>query len=201
MRVLKAEIWVANRALLGVGILTAAIVVGCGLTGTGRGSSPSTPASIGANLVTDVKAVVGESGFQEFTLRMTLQEVIRGVEAWQRIKKASQFNAPPSPGNEYVLVRFHIEVLDTPLPEAQLNPSYLLFVTAWRDGDGYSSLVQVSTPRPPEPTLNATLYKGDTHEGWGAFEVKRTDRPLIGVGLDNHLIWLRVSGAWWKLYK
>jgi len=140
---------------------------------------------------------------------MTLQQVIRGTESWQRIKEASQFNSPPSPGNEYVLVRFHVEVLDSPRPEAQLNPQYLLFVTAWRDDDNYHPVVHISTPRAPEPTLEATLYQGDNHTGWGACEVEITDRPLIGVGLDSHLIWTSVGSdlvlpskrVWWKLYE
>ena len=191
---------------------TVAALVGCGPPPLRLGSSPSNPAPIGASLVTDVKAVVGDAGVQEFTLRMTLKEVICGVEAWQLIKEASQFNAPPSPGYEYVLLRFHVEVLRSPWPDAHLDPNLRLFYTAWRlwpDKEEYRGQAHISNPKAPEPTLSTALYEGDSHEGWVAlevFELETMDRPVVGVGLDFSPLAgpVRidiVGGAWWRLYE
>lgn len=49
-----------------------------------------------------------------YEVRVTLRQVVRGEEAWQRVQAANMFNRAPKEGQEYVLASVRLEYLKGP---------------------------------------------------------------------------------------
>lgn len=166
------------------------------ITSPGNAGTPAPPGSIGLsrnNPAPIGKAVtVSHKDFaDEYTAAITLQEVVRGNEAWQRILQANQFNAEPAAGHEYILAKMKVH-LSSNKDDAQLDIYSGSFTLVSSDGRDYPIKAVVE----PEPQISTKLYPGATHEGWVAFEVKKDDlNPLITFGRDYQ----GKGGAWFKL--
>jgi len=150
--------------------------------------SYSNPAPLGTAQIIEVEDIL-----QKYKAEISVKEIIRGEEAWKMIKEANMFNGEAPDGYEYVLAKIYFKLLN--INEGQ---SYRLS-DAWFDlvsSDGkkydYASVVE------PNPSLNAELYKGASHEGWAAFLVKKDDKApklVFGRKYDGS------GGIWFKAYK
>jgi hypothetical protein len=153
------------------------------------GQSRSHPASIGTSLTFQgTELLLGD-----YEARITLIEVVRGEEAWRRIREANQFNGPPRAGFEYILAKVKFEYLQG-AADRQYDLNRVKFTAVSKDGKDYETVIVVE----PEPKLQANLYPGASHEGWAAFQVEQIDAmPLLTFGRDFR----GSSGVWWQLFK
>lgn len=152
------------------------------------GLSRSNPAPLGKSVTVTHKSLM-----DNYTTAVTLQEVIRGEDAWQKVKDANQFNNEPKAGHEYILAKIKVNLISNK-DEGQLDIHSSSFTLVSKDGRDYdfNSVVE------PDPQLRTKLYPGATHEGWVAFQVKKDDKsPLIAFGRDYE----GKGGAWFKLSK
>jgi len=158
------------------------------------GYSRSTPVGIGVPLTAKIDNTGGAAGiFGEYTVRLTLLEVIRGAGAWQLIYAANRYNDPPKAGFEYILVRMRFEYLTGPTADSTYYMTSSWFDTVSSSGSVYDNPSIVD----PDPSFDCTLYPGASHEGWMTFQVAQTDAtPLATIGRNYD----GTGGIWFKLY-
>jgi len=153
------------------------------------GYSRDNPAPIGTSL--DIEF---EYWLENYKARIMLLEVIRGGEAWKRIKEANIFNDPPEEGFEYILAKVRFEYLEGPDPDTKYDLSPLHFTAVSEDGKDYERPLIVD----PEPSIGVSLYPGASHEGWVSFHVAIEDsKPTMTFGRD----YKGRGGVWFKLYE
>ena len=135
-----------------------------------------------------------EYWLENYKARIMLLEVIRGGEAWKRIKEANIFNDPPEEGFEYILAKVRFEYLEGPDPDTKYDLSPLHFTAVSEDGKDYERPLIVD----PEPSIGVSLYPGASHEGWVSFHVAIEDsKPTMTFGRD----YKGRGGVWFKLYE
>jgi hypothetical protein len=141
------------------------------------GSSPSSAASAGTTLTDIVECGEGYTSHELYNMKIALREVIRGEEAWKRIRDASDANKPAESGSEYVLARIHFEYQARALPGLCAHPLLPEQFTAYSaNGDDYRPAPIV----PPRPELRKELKSGESFEGWIVFMVAQQDKaPLM----------------------
>ena len=141
------------------------------------GSSPSNPAPSGTILSGIVECGEGYTSHELYDMKIKLIEVVRGDEAWKRIKEASEANKPADPNFDYVLahIRFEYYARGTPgLCIHQLNPDQ--FTAYSSSGEDYRNPSVVA----PKPEMRKGLKSGETYEGWVVFLIPKQDRaPLM----------------------
>jgi hypothetical protein len=142
-----------------------------------QGSSPTSPAPAGTTIADIVECGEGYTSHELYDMKITLLEVIRGEEAWKRIKEASTSNKPAEPGNEYVLARIRFEYKARGIPGLCVHPLNPDDFTAYSaDGEDYKPARAV----PPKPEMRKELKSGESFEGWLAFKVAQQDKaPLM----------------------
>jgi hypothetical protein len=126
------------------------------------GTARSDPAPLGETVITE-------------DWEITVQEVVRGDQAWTMAQEANQFNDPPQEGMEYVAVRLHVRSIAT----ADKTDD----VTAFSFNTLGDQNVQYDVPSAvePEPVLNASLYPGGQYEGWALYQAARGETNLLLV--------------------
>jgi hypothetical protein len=144
--------------------------------------------------VDDTLTITFDARFEDpHTAEVTLLEVIRGTQAWQRVQQANLYNEPAPEGQEYLLARIRFKLTDAPSPDMQYALWSGAFTAVSQDGRDYP----FSLALPPGPPIDASLYPGASHEGWEVFQVSADDeQPLLAFGraFDG------TGGAWWKMY-
>ncbi len=118
-------------------------------------------------------------GAQEFhSVRITLLQVLRGNEAWERILEADESAEPPENGFEYMIARVRLEYDPDGAGGALTYSVKLDDFKIYSKGDREYEHPPVN---PPKPELTGrTFYPGDIHEGWLCFKVEEIDRkPLL----------------------
>lgn len=141
------------------------------------GSSPSSAAPAGTILSDIVECGEGYTSHELYDMKIALLEVIRGEEAWERIRNASSANKPAESGSEYILARIRFEYNARTIPGLCKHPLLPEHFTAYAaSGEDYGPVSIV----PPEPELRKELESGETFEGWIVFMVGKQDRaPLM----------------------
>ena len=153
------------------------------------GSSRFFPANIGVPLTYSFDYL-----FDEYTVRVTVIELIRGNEAWTMIEEANISNDPPSSGFEYVLVKIKFEYLSGPTIDTTFDLSTYTFDVV--SGEGY--VYEITVIIAPDPTIDAELYFGASHEGWAGYQIYTNDtEPVLACGRD----YSGEGGIWFKLYE
>jgi hypothetical protein len=161
------------------------------------GSSPQAPASTGATVTGIVECGQGYTSHELYDMKITLVEVMRGEEAWKRIREASPSNKAAPPGFEYVLarVKFEYSARGTPgLCIHQLSPQQ--FNSCSSDGQDYA-LAEVM---PPKPEMRKAMKSGETVEGWIVFSVSQKDKaPLMTYSADQGGAIVHGGAKWFLL--
>jgi len=148
--------------------------------------SRSNPAPIG----TEQTAVI-DTITENYTATVKVSEVIRGSVALDIIKTASQYNADPADGYEYILAKISVTAVDVADDKA-IMLSRAKFV-------GYSSNDVQFDSAPVtsiEPKMAERIFTGGNTEGYVAYLVKKDDqnqKMAFGTKFDGS------SGVWFKL--
>lgn len=150
--------------------------------------SKSNPSVLGE--VWNVKVNDWLDGQKQYQITM-VDAVTDGNTAWQMIKNANMFNAPPPEGKKYVLAKFRVKLIKfegKTFDAFDVNPGR--FEAVSKNGVVYDFSVVV----PPEPHLSE-IYEGGETEGWAAFLVNQNDEPRI--------VWQRglADEIWFSLKK
>ncbi len=145
------------------------------------------PAPIGTSLIYNV---TDSWLYGDYSVKITVLQVIRGSQAWQMIHDANMFNDPPEQGYEYILAKIRFEYLWNSDPNQDIDISQYSFDVFSEDGVKYDEPIIVA----PDPQLSTTLYPGGIKEGWGAYQVAIDDEHPLLVYDQIH------GGVWFKLY-
>lgn len=161
------------------------------------GSSPSNPAPPGTTIAGIIECGQGYTSHELYDAKITLLEVVRGEEAWKRIKEASSSNKPAARGNEFILARAKFEYYARGTPGLcihQLAPDQFTAYSA--NGEDYKTASVI----PPKPEMRKGLKSGESLEGWLAFEVAKEDRaPLMSYSADTGGAVQHGGGKWFLL--
>lgn len=137
-------------------------------------STRTNPAGIG-----NTQTIFVKSSLDDYTAKVTLLEVVRGDQAWQKLQAANPYNDPPKDGQEYIVAKFRFELVTIAGGKA-LDVSPVQFSAISGTGRAYDTLITVTGP---EPSLRTSLYAESTHEGWVTFAVEKTDTaPVVAYG-------------------
>jgi hypothetical protein len=141
------------------------------------GSAPSLAAPAGVTLTDIVECGEGYTSHELYDMKIALLEVIRGEEAWKRIREASAANKPAESGSEFVLARIRFEYQARELPGLCVHlllPEQFMAYSA--GGEDYRPASVVT----PKPEMRKELKSGESFEGWLAFMVAQQDKaPLM----------------------
>jgi hypothetical protein len=100
-------------------------------------------------------------------------ETVRGQDAWTLIQEANQFNDPPEPGMEYVLLKVWVRNIN-PQDEALSISEYYFEIT----GD-LNVVYENPSVVDPDPMLDLSLYPTGEGEGWVTLQVAEGETGLI----------------------
>ena len=161
------------------------------------GSSPAVPASTGVTLTGIVECGQGYTSHELYDMKITVVEVVRGEEAWKRIREANPSNKAAEPGFEYVLARVKFEYYARGTPGLCIhNLSPQQFSACSSDGQDYPIADVVS----PKPEMRKTMKSGETVEGWIAFSVSKQDNaPLMTYSADQGGAIVHGGAKWFVL--
>lgn len=108
-------------------------------------------------------AALGETVITE-DWQITVQEVVRGDEAWTMVQEANQFNDPPAEGMEYVAVRVHVRYIGTEDETENID------AFAFRTMGDQNVRYEIPSVVDPQPVLDVSLYPGGEYEGWATYQ-------------------------------
>jgi hypothetical protein len=201
----------ARRLIIGIFLLCLVLVIipGCKTSSyemAHKQESPSyeegyvidNPAPIGMEIekLIDLSVTAGEDMPTEASMHfiyVTVEEVYRGDEAWERLAEIDG-NEPPPAGYDYIIAKIHFGFYAAASTTRWFNLfEYIIERTQWlaysADGTEYPP-AQVS---PPEPVMRYHLVAGDEKDGWVAVMVDENDQtPVLRLKRDN---------LWFKLYE
>jgi hypothetical protein len=102
-------------------------------------------------------------------IELSVEEVIRGDQAYQKLKTMNEYNETAPAGYEWVLAKAKVKVVDSETEDHPFNIDgimYFKFVS--NSGDIYSGDITGTT----EPDFSFEMYKGNEKEGYIAGLVK-----------------------------
>ena len=168
------------------------------------GSSYRSPASIGETVKTIIERGNVYLRPKLYNVEITLLKVVRGEEAWRRIKAQGVSDQPPKAGFEYILAHFNFGYfLRT---RGGMDDSYILpenqFVATASDGVTEYEIPSVSQQPQPE-LVGYTFHPGESREGWILLQVPEDDKKPLLMYKRQHVegmygIW---SYVWFQLFE
>lgn len=105
------------------------------------GADRSNPAAFGETVITE-------------DWEISINEVVRGDEAWQLIQPVTSFNQPPMDGMEYVLAKVKVRYLG--MSDKMEFMNFLFFYSTGSNNQMYEPPLLLV----PEPDLDAALFSG-----------------------------------------
>lgn len=179
-------------------LFTAALFLTMPPTFSQDGSSPFSPAPVGARLSGIIECGRGYTSHELYDMKITVLESLRGDAAWERLSKADGGNKPADSGFEYILVRVKFEY------DARTAPGLCVhkilpeqFTINTLEGADYEA-AQVTLPDPP---MSGDLKAGQSLEGWIAFAIPVAEqKPMLNYSADQGGAVLHGGGKWFRLY-
>jgi hypothetical protein len=147
------------------------------------GTAPSAAAPAGVPIAGILECGEGYTSHELYDMTITLEEVLRGDEARERVRAADPRNPAEPLGFDYVLARVRFGYRARGVPGTCIHPLSPGQFTAYSpEGEAYAA----AAVTPPEPGMQREMKSGDTTEGWLAFLVPETDRaPLLSFSADR----------------
>jgi len=135
------------------------------------GSSMFFPANFGTPIVSTFHSWEGD-----FTVEITILEVIRGENAHQKLTNSIYTYYPPIESYEYMLVKIKLKIISASTPDSDLSVLDTMFTSLASDGFVYPDTRGLA----PEPRFWGDLYENQYSEGWGLYHGIDTDaEPLL----------------------
>jgi len=167
------------------------------------GISYSSPAPVGVTIKTTVERGEAYAAPEIYNVELTLLEIMRGDEAWKRIKGQGSFNEPPKAGFEFVLVliRFGYFRRSRGMEGEVYRLTKGQFVAVSPDGKTeYEIPTSLSQPEPQ--LIGSTISPGEARDGWILLQIPKDERrPLLIFKRQNmegvHGVW---GPIWFQLY-
>ncbi|WP_130862427.1 stalk domain-containing protein [Bacilliculturomica massiliensis] len=148
--------------------------------------SRSNPAPIGSPQAISVKSYT-----EQYTATIKVNSVLRGYEAWVKIRSANQFNDAPPEGYEYILVNATVTA-DAVADDGSLDVNKYDFAAYSSSNAEYATQATVV----PEPALDGKIFTGGSQTGNLAVLVKKDDpAPKLAYGISYD----GTGGVWFKL--
>lgn len=98
---------------------------------------------------------------------ISVNDVVRGDEAWTMVQEANQYNDPPDEGMDYIAVKIRARYIGTEDNGAYISNNSLGII-------GINSELNKQPPVvPPEPEFEYWLYPGGEVEGWAIYQVSK----------------------------
>lgn len=160
------------------------------LGGTGFSMADPAPANYTVTFTENVND--SGQGIVAYSGRLTLEEILRGTAAYNKIKQSYPFNLINiQPDREFMLVRFRYELADTSIPGASRlvnRGSFAIYRDGRLDADDNTYIIGAT------PDFYGKVQKDGIVDGWFAFTVPRNASwPLVVYGKDS-----AGSGIWFK---
>jgi hypothetical protein len=172
------------------------IITGCHAVVIAAGNSPSDAAAPGTVVPGIIECGDGYTSHELYDVKLTVLELARGAEAWQRISTTAPAAAPD---REYLLARIRFEYYARGRPgdcEHTVKPEQFTALAA--DGNPYGG----TTLSLPEPGLSGVLHSEQSLEGWIAVQVARQDPgPLLTFSVDDTGAVQHGGKLWFRLYQ
>ena len=128
---------------------------------------------------------------EKYTVSITLNEVLRGDAAWEKIVEANKYNTPAPEGQEYILANFTVYADDV-ADDKSVSLSKFDFTPFSSTNAEYSYFSVVM----PSPAFGGSIYTGGAHTGYVAFLVDKADAAPKTVYGDDHY---GTGGIWFSL--
>ena len=144
-------------------------------TATSEPETPPEPAAIGASRDNPFQfGEVAQTGDWE----IEVLEVIRGPQAFDILLETNQFNDPPPPGHEFVLVNLTARYTGDSQESKDID-------TFWLRSTGDSGVKHYNVyPVNPEPNFRATLFPGGEVTGWATVMAREGESNLLLIFED-----------------
>jgi hypothetical protein len=123
---------------------------------------------------TTIQMITGDSLEFDFTVL----EILRGDEAWQRVRAANQFNDAPEPGKEYLMVKVAVEYTGRGPEILELDESDVELVSEGRIYDWFA----VDDACCLDPSFDFVLLPGAYAEGWFAWLIPPDPNAMLKLG-------------------
>ena len=168
------------------------------------GSSHLSAAEVGETIKTTIERGDAYSAPEIYDVEITLLEVVRGEDAWERIKAQGVSSETPKAGFEYVLARigFRYSRRGKGLGDEAYKLTEGQFIAVSADGQEEYEIPSVL--QQPQPQLVDTLFhSGESREGWILMQVPEDEKKPLLVYKREHVegvygIWRHV---WFQLYQ
>jgi hypothetical protein len=169
------------------------------------GSRQDCPVPVGVTVKTKIELGDRYSAPEIYSLEITLLEVVRGKEAWNRTEGEGVSDKLPKPGFEYVLVHIRFGFFSKARGFGHAHEAYRIGEGSFSatSADGKTQYEIPSVTRQPQPQLvGLSFLIGESREGWIIFQVPETEkRPLLSFHRDYaenvYGVW---GSVWFQLY-
>ena len=144
---------------------------------TAQGQSPSNAAPVGLSIKTQVECGERAGSMEPYDAKISVLQVLRGKEAFERIKAANPSNQPPKTGFEYVLARvaFQMNAILSPGNKTFELARKMQFVALSADGNEQEPPLVF----PPSPELHRMVRSGEAAEGWIVLLIEESNKKPV----------------------
>lgn len=134
---------------------------------------PQTSRTNPAGLHQTVRVDVDDWLDGKVVMELEMLELISGYTAWNMIYAWNRFNDEPKAGQEYILAKFRVKIVELEKEPYDINHAQFDVYSA--TGVEYTEFVSVAGM---DPDLRTSLYEGAEHIGYTAFLVRTDDSPV-----------------------
>ena len=142
-----------------------------------QGQSPSNAAPVGLSIKTQVECGERAGSMEPYDAKISVLQVLRGNEAFERIKAANPSSQPPKAGFDYVLARvaFQMNAILAPGDKTFELARKMQFVVLTADGNEQ----EPPSVTPPSPELHRAVRSGEPAEGWIVLLVEKANKKPV----------------------
>ena len=114
----------------------------------------------------------------QIEFKLSVLEVLRGEEAWQRVLSANSYNDPAPEGTEYVMVKGGVDYNGPDAGTLEISETDFEIVSHGRVYEWYD----VESPCCLEPAFEMKLLQGGYGEGWFAWLLPADPEMTLKLG-------------------
>lgn len=142
-----------------------------------QGQSPSNAAPVGLSIKTQVECGERAGSMEPYDAKIAVLQVLRGKEAFERIKAANPSSHPPKAGFDYVVARvsFQMNAILAPGNKTFELARKMQFVALTADGNEQ----EPPSVSPPSPELHRRVRSGEPAEGWIVLLVEQANKKPV----------------------